>query len=219
MISFVGSFLLRVVPIPQSYDPLPGSLERSGSDASTLLQLSKSGDSKHSARRLSHEPGMQPEEPSSFIQHEAPSNGTEETSSLLSKSSGSYSGDAPCEEEETKGSTDHDSHHLDIRGLALLSHVKFYILWMLMGLFTGLGLQTINNIGSNVGIFLKYLLVSLSLLTKLTGSSDMASLRRQCLFRVYTETTTNPGRNPFSHELLWTAHQWYVMLQIRETHR
>lgn len=156
-IPFVGSFLLRVVPIPQSYDPLPGSLERSGSDASTLLHRSKSGDSRHSVRRWSHEPGMQPEsiiedaskEPSNFIRHEAASNGIEETSSLLSKSSGSYPGDVPYEENVAKDATNHDSHNLDIRGLALLSHVNFYLQWLLLGLLTGLGLCTINNIGSN----------------------------------------------------------------------
>ncbi|KAF6220614.1 hypothetical protein HO133_003047 [Letharia lupina] len=92
-IPFIGSFLLRIVPVPQSYDPLPGSLERSGSDASTLLQRSKSEDSRHIVRHLSHEP--------------------------------------------------------DIRGLAMLSHTKFYLLWVLMGLLTGLGIMTINNIGSD----------------------------------------------------------------------
>ncbi len=161
-IPFVGSFLLRVVPIPQSYDPLPGSPERSGSDSSTLLQRSKSGDSRHSVRRLSHEPGMQPEsikfhedaskEPSSFNQHNPSSHGTEENSSLLSKSSGSYPGDVPFEGDEVKGATDHDSHHVDIRGLAMLSHMKFYLLWSLLGLLTGLGLMTINNIGSDVSL-------------------------------------------------------------------
>ena len=153
-IPFVGSFLLRVVPIPQSYDPLPGSDERSSSDASTLLERSKSGDSRHSVRRLTHEPGMQPasRQPSDFEQIEAPSQGVEETSSLLSKSSGSYPGDVPYEENEAKGATDHDSHHVDIRGLAMLSHMKFYLLWSLLGLLTGIGLQTINNIGSDVNI-------------------------------------------------------------------
>ena len=153
-IPFVGSFLLRIVPISQSYDPLPSSLERSGSDASTLLQRSKSQDSRHSVRRLSHEPGMQPEfikfradaskEPSRFNQHEAPSNGTEETSSLLSKSSGSCPGDVPYGGDEVKRTTDHDSRNVDIRGLALLSHMNFYLLWSLLGLLTGIGLMTIK---------------------------------------------------------------------------
>lgn len=146
------------MPVPQSYDPLPGSLERSGSDASTLLQRTKSGDSRQSVRRLPHEPGTQPEsfhedtpkDPSSFNEHETPSQGTVETSSLLSKSSGSYPGDITYDEDEGKRSMDHDSHNVDIRGLAMLSHMSFYLLWSLLGLLTGVGLMTINNIGSDV---------------------------------------------------------------------
>lgn len=149
-IPFVGSFLLRIVPIPQSYDTLPGSLERSGSDASNLLQRTKSGDSRHSIRDLSHEPGMQPEDPLSFTQHEAPSQGTEESSSLLSKSSGSCPGDMLCEEDKAKNAMDHDSHDVDVRGLALLSHTKYFFLWGQLGLLTGLGLMTINNLGGDV---------------------------------------------------------------------
>ena len=83
-------------------------------------------------------------EPSSLKQHEAPSMGTEETSSLLSKSSGSYPGDVTYEEDEAKGATEHDSHNVDIRGLALLSHMRFYLLWLLLGLLTGIGLMTIK---------------------------------------------------------------------------
>lgn len=154
IIPFVGSFLLRIVPIPQSYDPLPGSLERSGSNTSTIIQQTKSGDSRHSIRRSSHEPGMQPESikfredapkhHSNFNEHEAPSQGTEDTSSLLSKSSGTFPGDIPYEEDEAKNAMDHDSHDVDIRGVALLLHMRFYLLWILLGLLTGIGLMTIK---------------------------------------------------------------------------
>lgn len=122
--------------MPQSYVSLPTSLERSGSDASTLLQRTKSEDSRHSIRDYSHEPGMQPEDPSSFNQLEAPYHGTEE-SSLLSKSSGSCPGDTSYEADKAKTSVDHDSHDVDIRGLALLSHMRFYLLWLLLGILTG----------------------------------------------------------------------------------
>ena len=159
-IPFVGSFLLRVVPTRQSHDPLPGLRGRSGSDAPTLLQSTKSKDSRYSVNRLSHESGMQTEsitfhkdtseEPSNFNQLEAPNQGIEETSSLLSNSSGSYPGDVPCGEEYVNFTTDQDSHRIDVRGLALLSHMRFYLLWTLLGLLTGIGLMTINNIGSDV---------------------------------------------------------------------
>ena len=85
-----------------------------------------------------------PENSSSLNRHEAPSQGTEETSSLLSKSSGSCPGDMSYDEDEAKSTMDHDSHDVDIRGLALLSHIKFYLLWLLLGLLTGVGLMTIK---------------------------------------------------------------------------
>ena len=91
-----------------------------------------------------------PKDTSGFNQHESPSQGTEETSSLLSKSSGSCPGDISYNEDEVKRATDHSSHKVDIRGLALLSHMNFYQLWLLLGLLTGVGLMTINNIGSDV---------------------------------------------------------------------
>lgn len=82
---------------------------------------------------------MQPEDPSSFNQLET------EESSLLSKSSGSCPGDASYEEDKTKNATNHDSHGVDIRGLALLSHMRFYLLWGNLGLLTGLGLMTASR--------------------------------------------------------------------------
>ena len=83
-------------------------------------------------------------EPSRLNQHKAPTDGTEETSSLLSRSSGSYPGDVPYDEDEAKSVIDHDSRKVDIRGLALFSHMKFYLLWSLLGLLTGIGLMTIK---------------------------------------------------------------------------
>ena len=138
------------MPLPQSYDPLPGSLERSNSDASTLLQRTKSGDSRRSVRHLSYEPGRQPvhkdafKDPSSPNHHESHNQGIEETSSLLSRSSGSCPGDMSCGENEINSAKDHDSHNVDIRGLAMLSHMNFYLLWLLMGLLTGIGIMTIK---------------------------------------------------------------------------
>ena len=41
--------------------------------------------------------------------------------------------------------TGHDSHGLDIRGLALLPRVEFWQLFLLLGLLTGIGLMTIKS--------------------------------------------------------------------------
>ncbi|KAL9131609.1 MAG: hypothetical protein Q9217_000497 [Psora testacea] len=133
---FVGGFFLQVVPQSHVYASIPHIGERNESDTSTQLKRTKSGESRNSAGRLSHEAGTQPG---------APSNGSEETSSLLSKSSGSGPGDVPCPDEEAKKAA-HDSPRLDIRGFALLRHVKFWQLWLLLGLLTGIGLMTIKQV-------------------------------------------------------------------------
>lgn len=49
-----------------------------------------------------------------------------------------------CGENEINSAKDHDSHNVDIRGLAMLSHMNFYLLWLLMGLLTGIGIMTIK---------------------------------------------------------------------------
>ena len=151
---FVGSFFLRVISTGPAYSALPGSDQRSGSDASTALKRTKSADSKYSIDRSSHEPGTQPDNisysdgPTHHSERlngpEGPNPSIEETSSLLSKSDGSGPGDIPYQNGKDKGSLDQDSHHVDIRGLALLSKMKFYQLWLLLGLLTGIGLMTIK---------------------------------------------------------------------------
>ena len=103
---------------------------------------------------MSHEPGRQiesiqynedpPKGLSSLSEPESLYRNIEETSSLLSKSSGSAPGDIPYPEENAKAGADHDSHQVDIRGLAMLSTVKFYQLWSMLGLLTGIGLMTIK---------------------------------------------------------------------------
>lgn len=42
------------------------------------------------------------------------------------------------------------SHRPDISGFVLLRHSEFYSLWVMLGILTGIGLMTINNIGNNV---------------------------------------------------------------------
>ena len=151
---FVGTLFLRIVPHATTYSPLKTE-DRSGLDSSALLKRTKSGDSRYSAARISQdEPGTQtegisyndetPNGPTEFNEPEGQKKGADETSSLLSKSSGSAPGDIPYQEPNVKIEADHDSHHVDIRGLALLSERKFYQLWLMMGLLTGIGLMTIK---------------------------------------------------------------------------
>ncbi|KAH6688076.1 major facilitator superfamily domain-containing protein [Plectosphaerella plurivora] len=69
----------------------------------------------------------------------------DETSSLVSSSS-SLPGDV-----YVQNSVDLDrSHRVDIRGFRLLRMVDFWQLFCIMGILTGIGLMTINNIGHTV---------------------------------------------------------------------
>lgn len=85
--------------------------------------------------------------PEETIGHAAAS--ADEESSLLSSDSGP--GDLAGDMESLKPSGLHHSLHADITGLKLLPTVDFWILFMMLGLLTGIGLMTINNIGNDVG--------------------------------------------------------------------
>jgi len=68
----------------------------------------------------------------------------DETSSLMSNPESSSPGDVP-DENTVK---DH-AHRVDIRGWKMLCMVEFWQLFLLMGIMTGIGLMTINNIGND----------------------------------------------------------------------
>jgi len=150
---FVGSFFLRIVP---SYSSVSNADERSGSDSPTLLKRTISGESKLGARRLSFEPGTRsesisyndggPSDSERLVEPDTRKASIEETSSLLSKSSESGPGDVSFQNGDAKSIADHHSHHVDVRGLDLLSEMKFYQLWLLLGLLTGIGLMTIKQV-------------------------------------------------------------------------
>ncbi|KAG4026202.1 hypothetical protein MFRU_043g00080 [Monilinia fructicola] len=131
---FLGFFFLRVIPHTH-YSALPGH-NRSDSNR---LHRTKSEETKRRAERdaLVPEPGA-----------EVPENGvmfdTDETSSLMSKSTDEESGEN-IDETDKK---DH-SHRVDIRGFQLFKTVEFWQLFALMGILTGIGLMTINNIGND----------------------------------------------------------------------
>lgn len=147
---FLGLFFLRVIPHAH-YSALPGH-NRSDSDR---LHRIKSEESKRRAERNGLEP-----EPGMFslllrlranivvlnhhvIGAEVPENGvmsdTDETSSLMSKSTDQESGENVNETDKK----DH-AHRVDIRGFQLFKTVEFWQLFALMGILTGIGLMTIK---------------------------------------------------------------------------
>ncbi|KAF2258998.1 MFS general substrate transporter [Lojkania enalia] len=99
---------------------------------SNLLHRTKSNGSRYSSSTI---PGSEP--------NNDEQDDTDENSSLMSGP-----GDV-IENDPRSHSTSH-SHGLDVTGLALLYKIEFWQLWILMGLLTGVGLMTINNIGHDV---------------------------------------------------------------------
>ena len=156
--TFLGCFVLRIVPHASAYSAV-STHESHGRRDSNPLQRTKSGDSRLNATRLSQEPGRQSATmQDSALLHdgiskrssshneasEVPDADTDETSSLMSKSSTSGPEDVPYQDDTAKPDAGHDSHHLDIRGLALLSKVEFWQLFLMLGLMCGVGLMTIK---------------------------------------------------------------------------
>jgi hypothetical protein len=74
-----------------------------------------------------------------------------ETSSLLSNDS--VPGDIDSDDNPLKRSISHGHPTRgDITGLQLLPTVDFWLLFSMLGILTGIGLMTINNIGNDVRI-------------------------------------------------------------------
>ncbi|KAF2136765.1 uncharacterized protein K452DRAFT_236919 [Aplosporella prunicola CBS 121167] len=129
---FVGMFFLQVVKGPASYTALPGG-ERPGHtrNISSSFQRPKSRDSDYVGK------GAQQERDEVQIR---PQSSASDRTSLMSET-----GDI-SPEDDTKSHGNH-SHRAEISGLALLRTVECWQLFILLGLLTGVGLMTINNIG------------------------------------------------------------------------
>lgn len=150
-IVFIGFFFLRVLP-HSHYSRVPRTPGLVRTDSSRLHRT-RSEDAKHRAQQEVPEPGRSPiifthPQDRDALNHydvgvETPegvtSTETDETSSLMSKSTSSSSGDI-SQETNVK---DH-AHRVDIRGIKMLPLVEFWQLFALMGILTGIGLMTIK---------------------------------------------------------------------------
>ncbi|QSZ33160.1 hypothetical protein DSL72_002746 [Monilinia vaccinii-corymbosi] len=150
----VGFFFLRVIPHAH-YSALPSHNQ---SDSNRLSRRRPEVTKRLAARdALEPEPGTFPQSVAPPGKHhilkhhvigaEEPENGVmsdaEETSSLMRSSDG--------ESREDVDETDKKdyAHRVDIRGFQLFKTVEFWQLFALMGILTGIGLMTINNIGND----------------------------------------------------------------------
>ena len=161
-----GCFLLAFCPLfflsimqPTRSSSLP-TRESTGNVGSQVLHRRKSSDSKHHASP--EEPGtcfyvrVVPTSKSESCEDRAigspspssPSQASDETSSLLSKSSSIKTRD-PALNSKSHESDANRTRQLDIRGLALLPRPEFWQLFLLMGLLTGIGLMTIKYANPN----------------------------------------------------------------------
>lgn len=150
-IIFVGFFFLRVLPHPH-YSRVPRSPAIARTD-SNRLHRTRSEEAKHRAQQEVAEPGRPslisptPQNGDALNHYdvggEVPegvtSTETDETSSLMSKSTSS-SADDISQETHVK---DH-AHRVDIRGIKMLPLIEFWQLFALMGILAGIGLMTIK---------------------------------------------------------------------------
>jgi len=138
--TFIGFFFLRVLP-HAAYSHLGSGTTLVRTD-SNQLERTDSVESKRARRREAEF------EPDVEVEASAPGMGleTDETSSLMSNGSSNVGYIT-----EVRASVDKDhSHHIDIRGLKMLPKAEFWFFFALMGILTGVGLMTINNIGNDV---------------------------------------------------------------------
>ena len=111
---FVGSFFLRIVSQSHEYTRLSGTRAKDAV-SSTRLKRTKSEDIG--------------------TRSDLPQDESAEISSLLSESTDGL---------EDLGEELDGPDTMDVRGLAVLKHAKFYQLWCFLGLMTGIGLMTIK---------------------------------------------------------------------------
>ncbi|KAI9824435.1 MAG: hypothetical protein M1832_001970 [Thelocarpon impressellum] len=160
-IVFVSFFFLRVAGGSSSYSALPSEEGRVRSD-SNKMHRTKSDASRHGGSRASYAQPSTAHEAAAQFRHEhtgaakdlavfdesagRPDLDAGECSPLTARSDSTGPGDFPPSVKE-RAEQDHPA--LDIRGFALLPEGAFWQLFITLGLLSGVGLMTINNIGND----------------------------------------------------------------------
>ncbi|KAI1294472.1 major facilitator superfamily domain-containing protein [Xylaria venustula] len=174
-IIFIGFFFLRVFPHPSAYHHVPAN-----SSIADSQELRRTTSQQSKLSRDSFEPGTSPEpagaasatipnhgdllDPEEPVKGASPGQSTEhatgysgaevdEECSLLSQSSASsLPGEVLVQSSVDLGR----SHRVDIRGWKLLKNFEFWQLFTIMGILSGIGLMTINNIGNDASALWKH---------------------------------------------------------------
>ncbi|KAI1425272.1 major facilitator superfamily domain-containing protein [Xylaria sp. FL1777] len=178
---FIGFFFLRVFPHASVYHTVPVN---SGMADSQELHRTASQQSRLS--RDPHEPGTSPEHASAttsskpahgdLLDPEEPVEGASPDQSIVVNAAEPSTACPPVEADErcsllsqstatsslpgevlVQSSVDMDrSHRVDIRGWNLLKSLEFWQLFTIMGILSGIGLMTINNIGNDASALWKH---------------------------------------------------------------
>lgn len=153
----VSTIFLRIIPTRSSYAPLPHHDAEDGSSTSRGGRRSLSVDDRHvyygvdetGTLNRAFAPQSQTQArsspPASSSAGLANRNAdTDETSSLVSKTTTPRESEDRSHEAEMPAEMGNSSHYPDVRGLALLSKLEFWQLFLIMGLLSGIGLMTIK---------------------------------------------------------------------------
>ncbi|KAF2762334.1 MFS transporter [Pseudovirgaria hyperparasitica] len=131
-IVFGSIFFLHIVPAHSPYTAIPSSDGGRRVD-STELYRTHSTSSSRSTQPVLNEPGKRPSVP-----HRADTDEDDDIASVAS-----------IPDDAVQNMRSKCSRWVDMSGLALLLKQEFWQLWLQMGLLSGIGLMTINNIGNN----------------------------------------------------------------------
>ncbi|KAK5044526.1 hypothetical protein LTR84_010737 [Exophiala bonariae] len=161
----VGTVILPLLSLPFVRIPSHDPYEHLPQNENQALHRTSSSISRPERHSQSEEPGALNNSHNS----KSPTNGNNlessiphpitdipntENSSLLSDSSEDFEDLENSRHSHSDKNT--ESPHLDIRGLALLPLPEFWQLFCMLGLLTGIGLMTINNIGNDAQALWKH---------------------------------------------------------------
>lgn len=181
---FVSFFFLRVIHLPRTIGYT--AIADSGS-GSNVLHRTKSGES---IPRQETEPGTASSSSTHPVIDERDPATLDETSSILSKSSEEE--DLEAASTKHKQSSSVDGMHVDIRGLALLKEVDFWLLWFMLGLMTGCGLMTIKYVYPDLAGMIAVVVVVVGTNICLAISD---TLSRPCGWRIIPKLLPSSFRN------------------------
>lgn len=150
VLTFVSIPFLQILP-PDSYSSVPRHGHEDPSESRRLRRASASSlpensDDMHNSTAFDHEQSAHARG-QSVSSHRGYNGNHDETSSLVSKDDVRPSFDTL--DDDFLDEVAMESHHTDIRGLAMLRKIEFWQLFLSMGLLSGIGLMTINNIGNS----------------------------------------------------------------------